>query len=141
MLAEEPDGLIRAGALRLLGEIHYHEDSFDKAVATLRQALGHAGDDRGLRLTIELSLTFAMVARADFADAAEHAGRALALADRGADPASAAGALAVAAMAGCMVGRGIDEAKVETALRLEDPYHQVPASLRPSLHRRLPGPA
>ena len=133
VLAEEPEGLIRAEALRLLGEIHYHEDSFDKAVAALRQALGHAGDDRGLRLTIELSLVYAMVMRADFAGAADHAGRALAHADLDAEPASAAEALAVAAMADCLVGRGIDEAKVETALRLEDPYHQVPASLRPSL--------
>ena len=99
VLAEEPDGLIRAGALRLLGEIHYHEDSFDKAVAALQQALGHAGDNPGLHLTIELSLTYAMVSRADFAGAADHAGRALALADLGAEPASAAEALAVAAMA------------------------------------------
>jgi DNA-binding CsgD family transcriptional regulator len=133
VLAEEPEGLVRAGALRLLGEIHYNEDSFDKAVAALQQALGHAGDDRGLRLTIELSLTFAMVSRADFAGAADHAGRALALADLGADPASVAEALAVAAMAGCLLGHGIDQAKVETALRLEDPFHQVPALVRPSL--------
>ena len=133
VLAEEPEGLIRAGALRLLGEIHYHEDSFDKAVAALQQALAHAGDNRGLRLTIELSLTFAMVSRADFAGAADHAGRALALADRGADPASVAEALAVAAMAGCLLGNGIDEAKVQTALRLEDPCHQVPVLVRPSL--------
>ena len=56
VLAEEPEGLIRAEALRLLGEIHYHEDSFDKAVAALQQALGHAGDNPGLQLTIELSL-------------------------------------------------------------------------------------
>ena len=133
VLAEEPDGLIRAGTLRLLGEIHYHEDSFDKAVAALQQALDHVGDNRGLQLTIELSLTFAMASRADFAGAADHAGRALALADLGAEPALVAEALAVAAMAGCLRGHGIDQAKVETALRLEDPYHQVPALVRPSL--------
>ena len=73
-----------------------------------------------------------MVLRADFAGAADHAGRALALADLDAEPALAAEALAVAAMAGCLVGRGIDEAKVGTALRLKDPYHQVPVLLRPS---------
>ncbi len=133
VLAEQPEGLLRADALRLLGEIHYHEDSFDKAVGALQQALDHAGDNLGLQLTIELSLVFAMVSRADFAGAAEHAGRALALADLGAEPAAAAEALAVAAMADCLLGHGIDEAKVETALRLEDPYHQVPVLVRPSL--------
>jgi DNA-binding CsgD family transcriptional regulator len=132
VLAEEPEGLLRAGALRLLGEIHYNEDSFDKAVAALRQALGYAGDNPGLQLTIELSLVYAMVSRADFAGAADHAGRALALADLDAEPASAAEALAVAAIAGCLLGHGIDQAKVKTALRLEDPYHQVPVLVRPS---------
>ena len=74
-----------------------------------------------------------MVSRADFAGAADHAGRALALADLGAEPAAEAEALAVSAMAGCLLGHGIDQAKVETALRLEDPYHQVPVVMRPSL--------
>lgn len=65
--------------------------------------------------------------------ASEHAGRALALADLGAEPASAAEALAVAAMAGFLAGRGLDEAKIERALRLEDPDHQVPVLVRPTL--------
>jgi DNA-binding CsgD family transcriptional regulator len=133
VLAEEPESLLRASALRLLGEIHYHEDSFDKAIAALEQALDGAGDDPGLQLTIELSLVYAMVSRADFSSAAVHADRALALAHPETEPASAAEALAVAAIANCLMGHGIDQAKVETALRLEDPYHHVPALVRPSL--------
>ncbi len=133
-LVKEPSaGLERADALRLLGEIHYHADSFDDAIGVLTQALEYVGDSRELRLATEVSLAFATVSRGDYAGASEHAARALALADAGAQPASAAEALAVAAMADFLVGRGLDETKVERALRLEDPDHQVPVSVRPSL--------
>lgn len=132
LLAGEVAGRERADALRLLGEIHYHEDSFAEAIRVLREALEHAGDDRELRLAIEVSLAFASVSMSDFAATSEHAARALALADPAAEPASAAEALAVAAMADCLAGRGVDEAKIERALRLEDPFHQVPVQVRPS---------
>ena len=126
-------GLERAKALRLLGEIHYHEDSVGEAIQVLREALQHAEDDRGLQLAIELSLAFATNCAGDFAGTAEHARRALALAEPGAEPGLVAEALAVAAMAGYLLGGGLDEAKVERALRLEDPCHQVPVEVRPSL--------
>ncbi|HEX6518650.1 MAG TPA: AAA family ATPase [Streptosporangiaceae bacterium] len=133
LLTQPADGLERADALRLLGEIHYHEDSFGEAVRILTQALDCAGDNRELRLAIEVSLAFATVSGGDFAGASDHAARALALAEMDAEPASAAEALAVAAMADFLVGRGLDETKIEHALRLEDPDHQVPVSVRPSL--------
>ncbi len=133
LLGQAPGGPLRADALRLLGEIHYHQDSFGEAIRVLRQALEYAGDNMGLRLAIELSLTFAMVSGNDLAGAADHAARALALAERGGEPASAAEALAVAAIVGFLVGRGPDEATIERALRLEDPGRQVPAMVRPTL--------
>lgn len=133
LLTQAAGGPERADALRLLGEIHYHEDSFGEAVRVLTQALHCVGDNRELRLAIEVSLTFATVSGGDFAGASDHAARALALAELDAEPASAAEALAVAAMADFLVGRGLDEKKIEHALRLEDPDHQVPVSVRPSL--------
>jgi DNA-binding CsgD family transcriptional regulator/DNA polymerase III delta prime subunit len=133
VLQQPSGGLERADALRLLGEIHYHEDSFDEAIRVLQQALEYVGDNRELRLTIELSLAFASVSAADFAGTSEHAAGALAVAQRGAEPASVAEALAAGAIADFLLGRGLDEAKIERALRLEDPYHQVPSLLRPSL--------
>lgn len=133
LLKQAPAGPERADALRLLGEIHYHADTFDEAIAVLTQALAHTGDNRELRMAIEVSLAFATVSRADYAAASEHAARALAVAEVGAEPASVAEALAVAAMADFLVGRGMDKAKVERALLLEDPDHQVPVSVRPSL--------
>jgi DNA-binding CsgD family transcriptional regulator len=133
LLTQAVGGLERADALRLLGEIHYHEDSFGEAVRILTQALDSVGDNRELRLAIEVSLAFATVCGGDFAGASDHAARALALAEADAEPASAAEALAVATMADFLVGRGLDETKIERALRLEDPDRQVPVSVRPSL--------
>jgi DNA-binding CsgD family transcriptional regulator/tetratricopeptide (TPR) repeat protein len=133
LLRHAPANSERADALRLLGEIHYHEDSFDEAIGVLRQALEHVGDNRRLRLAIELSLTFAMVSGVDLAGASDQAARALALAELGDEPASLAESLAVAAIAGFLAGQGLDEAKIERALRLEDPDHQAPVSARPTL--------
>jgi DNA-binding CsgD family transcriptional regulator len=126
-------GTVRANALRLLGEIRLHEDSFPEAIRLFREALDHVGDDPGIESAIELSLTYGMHVRGDFAAASVHASRALTLARRVGEPGSLAEALAVTAIADFIEGRGLDEAKIERALRYEDPHRQVPAQLRPSL--------
>jgi tetratricopeptide (TPR) repeat protein len=141
VLAKASGGVERANALRLLGEIHYHKDSIGEAIRVLGQALEYVGDNRELRMAIELSLCYGTHCAGDFAGTAEHADRALTLAELGAERASVAEALAAGAMAGFLEGRGIDEAKIERALRLEDPYHQVPAEVRPSTGPARPGVA
>jgi DNA-binding CsgD family transcriptional regulator len=132
-LLEQPStGLERAGALRLLGEIHSYEDSFPQAVQALHEALELTGDDRQLRLITELNLAFAMGMEGDFAAGSEHAGRALNLAELEGESASVAEALAFSAYTDLILGQGLDEAKVERALRLEDPDRPVPILVRPS---------
>jgi DNA-binding CsgD family transcriptional regulator len=128
-----PRGPPRTDALRLLGEIHYHEDSFPEAIRLFEEALGQADNDPGVQCSINLSLAFGSVVMGDFEAAPPRAYRALRLAEQAAEPASVAEALAVVAMADFHLGRGLDEAKIERALRLEDPYRQVPVQLRPSL--------
>jgi DNA-binding CsgD family transcriptional regulator len=123
----------RADALRLLGEIRYSEDSFPEAIGLFEQALEQAGNDVRVRCAIHLSLAYGWLRTGDFAAAPRHARRALDLARQAGDPASLAEALAVAAMADFLLGRGLDEAKIERALRLEDPYRQIPVQMRPSL--------
>jgi DNA-binding CsgD family transcriptional regulator len=133
VLNQASTGVPRASALRLLGEIHYHEDSFDEALRVLQEALEYAEDSREMKLTIELALAFTSVSTGDYAGASQHGRRALALAERSAEPAAVAEALAVAAIADFLAGQGKDEAKVERSLRLEDPDRQVPSLMRPSL--------
>jgi ATP/maltotriose-dependent transcriptional regulator MalT len=133
VLREVPAGALRASALRLLGEIHYNEDSFEKAIAALETALDHVGDDREMQLAIELSLTFTTVSKADVEGAARHARRALAVSQGGAEQPSIAEAIAVTTIAEFLMGHGLNESDIETMLRLEDPWHQVPVLVRPSL--------
>jgi DNA-binding NarL/FixJ family response regulator len=128
-----PRGPARADALRLLGEIHYHGDSFPQAIRLFEEALGQAGNDPGAQCSINLSLAFGSVVMGDFEAAPPRAYCALRLAEQGAEPASVAEALAVVAMTDFLLGRGLDEAKIERALRLEDPHRQIPVQLRPSL--------
>jgi DNA-binding CsgD family transcriptional regulator/tetratricopeptide (TPR) repeat protein len=133
VLGEAPSGGARARALRLLGEIHYHEDSFQEATQLFEEALDHVGDDAEARSEVELRLTYGLNVMGDFPAILEHAHRALELAERAGNSALLGEALAVVAVADCMLGHGIDEEKVERALALEDPNRQVPVAFRPSL--------
>lgn len=133
LLRTAPRGPARADALRLFGEIHYYENSFPEAVRLFEEALGQASNDPRVQCSINLSLAFGSTVTGDFEAAPPPAYRALRLAEQAADPASVAEALAVVAMADFHLGRGLDEAKIERALRLEDPYRQTLVHLRPSL--------
>ncbi len=133
VLREAPTGPIRADALRMLGEICYHEQSFPQAVELFAQALEHGAGDASLVSAIELHLAYASNAAGDFAGAEPHARRALALAEQLGDGPRLAEAIAVSSMVGFLLGRGIDEAEVERALSLEDRQRQTTVELRPSL--------
>jgi DNA-binding CsgD family transcriptional regulator len=133
VLRHVPPGADRADALRLLGEIRYSEDSFPEAVRVLEEALEQAGDDVGVLCTVRLGLAFGLLRMGDFAAAPPHARRAVELAEQAGEPAWLAEALGVLAIADFLLGRGLDETKVERALRLEDPYRQIPVQVRPSL--------
>ena len=82
---------------------------------------------------IETRLAFAVHVAGDFAGAKHHADRALSLAEELGEPTLLAEALAVSLMPTFLLGLGVDEAKVERALRLEDPYRPTPIMMRPSL--------
>ncbi len=133
VLKQEPVSHMRAEALRLLGEILYHEQSFSEAVQLFGQALEHGGNDAALASAIELHLTYATNAAGDFAGAERHARRALAMAEQVGDQPRLAEALAVSAIVGCMLGRGLDEAAVDRAIMLEDQQRQTSVEMRPSL--------
>jgi DNA-binding CsgD family transcriptional regulator len=133
VLDEVPGGTVRADALRLLGEILYHERSFPAAVTLFEQALEHVGDDAALAAVLELHLTYAANAKADWADAEPHARRALALTERLGDKPRLAEALAVSVIHAYLLGRGLDEAKLQQALELEDEQRQTTVEIRPSL--------
>ena len=133
VLTQAPAGRVRADALRVLGEIHYHERSFPEAVELFEQALEHGSGDAALASTIELHLAYASAAAGDFPGAEPHARRALVLAEQlGSEP-RLAEAIAVWAMANYLLGRGLDQVATERALSLEDQQRQTTVELRPSL--------
>jgi DNA-binding CsgD family transcriptional regulator len=122
----------RAEALRLLGEIRFHESSFFEAMPLFEEALALTDDD-ALQAMIELQLAFGTNVAGDFARARVHARRALELAEPLGAGGGLAEALAVSAMVEFLCGAGLDEPKVERALELEAPDRQVTAQIRPSL--------
>ncbi|MCW2631129.1 MAG: ATPase,transcriptional regulator, luxR family, partial [Pseudonocardia sp.] len=125
-------GRTRADALRLLGEIRYHEDSFPEAMSLLAEALDHVGDDPQVESAIQLRLALTFRAMGEFVRAEPHTRRALELAEAVGERGLLAEALAVAARLDFLLGHGLDEARLERALELEDPHRLVAMQLRPS---------
>src|SRR6266702_6934256 len=126
-------GRVRADALRLLGEILYHEQSFPEAVRLFGQALEHSSGDAVLASALELHLTYAANAAGDFAGSEPHARWALVLSEQVGDKPRLAEAIAVSIMTGYMLGRGLDEAGLERTLKLGDQQRQTAVEMRPSL--------
>jgi DNA-binding CsgD family transcriptional regulator/tetratricopeptide (TPR) repeat protein len=133
LLEPSPAGRLRADALRLLGEIVCYERSFPEATRLFKQALEHATDDVALASALELHLSFAASAVGDWDGAEPHARRALTLTEQSGDQPRLAEALAVSAILDYLLGRGLDEAKLERALALEDEQRQTIVEMRPSL--------
>lgn len=133
LLATEPDGRLRADALRLRGEVEYHQTSFAAAVASFEQALECAGDDAHVRAVTERQLAYALMNSGQFGRVREHAYRSLEQAERIGDGPDLAESLGTVVIADTLLGYGCDEVALARALRLEDPNIEISVEMRPSL--------
>lgn len=132
-----PSGEARARTLQLLGQICARSQSFTEARECAEEALRCAGDEPRLRTAIELDLGFAAFCLGDLRGAVEHASAALSNAERGADDAIRAEALACLNIAEFFVGHGLSESRMADALALEDPSFDGPLELRPKFIQAL----
>jgi DNA-binding CsgD family transcriptional regulator len=131
VLREFQTGPIGSQALRLLGDVAYHESNFEAAVGFLRRAV-ETGDARG-RAEAELGLTFALANSPEAFAAAESSQQALQAAQVAGDPGLLAEALAVSVMVRCLGGRAVDEARLARSLELEDQTRPTLIELRPTV--------
>jgi DNA-binding CsgD family transcriptional regulator len=122
----------RAAALRVLGEVRYHESSFAEAVPLFEEALPMLGDDLHA-VELHVDLAYAYVNLGDLSAAAPHGRAAVAAARRTGNEGMLAVALAVSVIVGFYAGEALDRAGLEEALALEDPFLQVVMPMRPSL--------
>jgi ATP/maltotriose-dependent transcriptional regulator MalT len=129
VLTHCPVGRERARVLRLLGEVRCYDDSFPEARRLLRLALAEAGDDPAERAAINYGLAWVAVR---VPVAAEHARAALAAAEEHDRPGLLAEVLAVLTILEFLLGRGLDEQRLQRALALEDVTRRTPTQNRPS---------
>ena len=132
-VVELAPGRTRAEALLLLAMVRLHDDSYREAAGYLEQALGEAGEELRLVVQILNQLMFVLVNLGSIPDGLRLTSRAVADAERLADPGLLANALAGSVMIGFLSGHGLDEPTLKRALDLEDPDAPVPVMLRPSL--------
>jgi DNA-binding CsgD family transcriptional regulator len=132
LLGELPLGTLRADALRLLAELRLYDDSWPAAVPLLEEALSLVGADARRRALIELDLCYACFNVGDAAAADWHGTVMASVAESADDPGLLAQALAVQASLDQVLGREVDEAKLERALALEHWDERTMLPLRPS---------
>ena len=131
-----PPGELRAEALRLLARVRIYDDSYQAAAPLLERALADAGTDL-LRVQIEIDLSFVLFNLGRLEDALSSSERMVKDAERLADTALIAQALALAASIRFMAGMGLDEPTLKRALALESRVHSGPIALTPSLMASL----
>lgn len=131
-LAESQKGPARGYALRVLGEIRYHEDSFAEAIPLFEEALQELGD-QSAQVDLHVNLAYAHVSLGNMPAAAPHAQAAVELARTAGDDALYAVALAVSAIVDFYLGQPLDRERIELALANEDPDRQIVMPMRPSL--------
>jgi DNA-binding NarL/FixJ family response regulator len=130
--AEAPE--LRSPALRLLGLVRFREESIGEAIGLLRAAAAEAGDRPELRVPVELDLALAAVsASLDHRHALQHADAALALAEQTGDATLLSSALAIKSLTDFLLGRGVDDGRLERALGLEDLDADTPIEFRPTI--------
>lgn len=132
ILEECSPGLERARALRLLAEVRYNDDSFPEAGRLLRMALPEAGDDPAERAAIHFHLAYVAHAGEREPVGGEHMRAALAAAEEHGQQGLLAEVLAAVTMVEFLLGRGLDEARLQRALALEDVTRRTPTPTRPS---------
>jgi DNA-binding CsgD family transcriptional regulator len=125
-------GRTRGHALRILGEIRYHDESFEEAIPLFEQALAEIGDDPHA-IDLHVDLAYAHVNLGNIPATPAHAAAAVELARSSGDDGLHAVALAVSAIVASYQGGPIDRDVVERALSLEDPDRRTVMPMRPSL--------
>src|SRR6185312_4544766 len=131
LLADVPPGGLQARALWLRSDVAARRSDFAEAGGLAAAALELTGDDRELRAAVELHLVYCAVSAGNLPGAEPHARAALGDAEAVGHDGMLADALAVLTMAEFLGGRGLDRARLERALELEDPAMARAFMMRP----------
>jgi len=131
LLAAVPSGALHARALWLRSDVAARRSDFAEAGGLAATALDHAGDDRELRAAIELHLVYCTVSAGNLPGAEPYARAAVGDAEAIGHEGMLADALAVLTMAEFLSGRGLDRARLERALEIEDPAMARAFMMRP----------
>jgi DNA-binding CsgD family transcriptional regulator len=133
VVAREPAGTWRAEALDRLARV---TDDELRALRLFEEARRDAAGDRALEIRVELGLA-ALSWRSSGEDAAEHARKALRLAEELRDERLLALALTSVAWIETALGRGLQRDLLERAVALEDSTRELPVTAQPSFRFAL----
>jgi DNA-binding CsgD family transcriptional regulator len=128
-----PPGHVRADAQRVLATVRLHDDSYAEAALLLERALAESAGDPALQARVRLELAYVLTNLGRIGDAVVHTERLVEETQELADPDLIAQALAASTIAGFLNGRGLDQARLDRALELEDRDRPTVMMFRPSM--------
>jgi DNA-binding CsgD family transcriptional regulator len=132
-VAQLPPGHMRAEAQRLLATVRLHDDSYREAAVLLEQALAEAAGEPAHQARIRLELLYVLTNLGRINDALLHVEPIIEEAERLGDPGLIAQALAASTIIRFLSGQGLDESRLQQALKLEDRNRPTAIMFRPSL--------
>jgi DNA-binding CsgD family transcriptional regulator len=115
-----------------LGQVRYTSDDVGAAHALFEQALAEAGEDLAVQAACEQALAFTAMFGGDMHAALAHAQGSLQVAERLDDPGLVALALTSVAAQEFMCGNGLDRARIEHAVVLEESIVEAPVEWLPT---------
>jgi DNA-binding CsgD family transcriptional regulator len=131
VLDQSGSPILQAAALRTLGELTYHRDSFREGAKLFERSLELDSSDASVVAQVELNLAFAVFTMGDYEYASVHGRRALSRAVESGDRFVRAQALSVVALIDDLNGHPLDEAATRQALAWNDLSRVTPVPLRP----------
>ncbi|OBI67818.1 AAA family ATPase [Mycobacterium sp. E796] len=137
VVAALPAGPIRAEALHQLGLVRLYDDSFPEAAEVLEAALRDSGNDAHLRVSVLISLSFALLNAGRPMHAYERVQQAAADAERLGVRALLSPALSMRAVMDFMGGQGFDHSALRRAVEMEEPGSRIPVPFRPHVQMTL----
>lgn len=132
-----PPGDLRAEALTRLAVVRLYNQGFIEAAQVLRDALGEASDNRGLRVQALVTLAYSLFHACQSAESLATAEEAVAEAESLNNPHLLSTALGIRSILRFVSGHGFDEETHARAVALEDPEALTPLVFRPSMQRAL----
>lgn len=130
-------GRVRAAAASLLATIVMYADGFGSAAALLQRSLPEASGDAGLSIQMLMALAYALINTGRKRESTQWIDEAVQQAEEFGHPTLLSRALGLQVVLRFMCGAGVDEARLQRAMELEDDLSPAQVAFQPRMQHAI----